>query len=252
MVDIDSLIQEAERLPLSGWDFGPIEGRWQRGQPSWDLRMITRERFRSASSLLDLGTGGGEFLSSLQPLPAHTWATEGYGPNIAVARARLEPLGVKVLPIKADQRIDFPSNTIDIVFCRHEGFDPREVLRVLRPGGSLITQQVGERSYEDLHRRFATPPEPPHNHVESLERFAEEVVAAGLVIEKAKDSSFPERFLDVGAVVYFLRAAPWEVPGFSAERHRAILKDIQSEIDRVGYWELEAHRLLIIATKPRK
>ncbi len=50
----------------------------------------------------------------------------------------------------------------------------------------------------------------------------------------------------------YVEAVIRQVPGFSAERHRAILQDIQSEIDRVGYWELEAHRLFIIASKPGK
>lgn len=252
MTDIDALVREAESLPFTGWDFAPIGTRWQTREPPWDLRAMVRDRLQTATSLLDIGTGGGEFLSSLQPLPKHTWATEGYEPNFAVARARLKPLGVRVLFGNPDQRIGLPSDTIDVVFDRHEAFDPREVLRVLRPGGTLITQQVGGRNYEGLHRRFATQPEPPYNHVESLDNFVEEVASSGLAVEKARDSRLPERFLDVGAVVYFLRAAPWEVPGFSVERHRAILEDIQSEIDRVGYWELEAHRLLIIANKTRK
>jgi hypothetical protein len=46
--------------------------------------------------LLDIDTGGGEVLASLQPLPATTVATEGWEPNLPVARDRLAPFGVDV------------------------------------------------------------------------------------------------------------------------------------------------------------
>lgn len=44
---------------------------------------------RQVDSMLDMGAGGGEFLAMLTPLPRSTWATEGYRPNVTVARAKL-------------------------------------------------------------------------------------------------------------------------------------------------------------------
>ncbi len=250
MDDFDSLIQDAERLPFRGWDFGPLGDRWEsRGQPPWDLPAIFREHLRTASALLDIGTGGGEFLSTFAPLPPSTYATEAFAPNVGIARARLEPLGVRVLSMREDQRIDLPANSVDLVLDRHESFDPKEVARVLRPDGTFITQQVGGRNQEDLHRRFGVKPELAYNRVDSIHDLAEEVAASGLHIDVARECTYPERFHDVGAVVYFLRAAPWEVPGFSVKRFRPILEDIHSEIERRGYWELTAHRLLLVATK---
>lgn len=250
MTSFDSLIRDAGGLPLEGWDFAPIGHRWQRGGPSWDLPMLVRERFATSSSFLDLGTGGGEFLSSLAPLPPASFATEGYAPNVAVARRRLEPLGVRVLPIGSDLRIDLPDSSLDLVLSRHEAFDPVEVARVLRPGGVLLTQQVGGRNYFELERRFDVPSEPAYNRIGSAESFAEEISESHtLLVEDARECTFPERFLDVGAVVYFLRAAPWEVPGFTVERFRSVLEALHQEIERVGFWELTAHRLLVQARK---
>ncbi len=248
--EFDALLRDAEEMPFQGWDFDALRDRWQRGDPDWDLRKILRELLRGASSFLDLGTGGGEFLSSLPYLPKHTVATEGYEPNIPVARRRLGPLGVKVIPVQPDHRIDVPSESMEVVLSRHESFDPTEVARVLRPLGTFVTQQVGGRNYEELHRRFGVPPEPGVNRVDSLAAFASELSSAGLVVVSAKESLFPERFLDVGAVAYFLRAAPWEVPGFSVDRYRPVLQEIHSEISRRGSWELLAHRLLVVARKP--
>jgi len=49
---------------------------------------MVRERLPDVTPLLDMATGGGEFLSSLVPLPPRTVATEGYPPNLEVARRR--------------------------------------------------------------------------------------------------------------------------------------------------------------------
>ena len=85
-----------ETEPFEGWDFSHLQGRMHEDQLSWDYTSIVREALPGAASLLDMGTGGGEFLSSLEPLPPNTHATEGYAPNVPVARARLEPLGIQV------------------------------------------------------------------------------------------------------------------------------------------------------------
>jgi len=246
----DRLLREAEQYSLVGWDFSSLADRWQMGRPDWDLRTTLRALLRNASSFLDLGTGGGEFLTSLAPLPKNTVATEGYPPNIPLARARLKPLGVRVVVAPEDHRIPLPAGSMEVVHSRHESFDPKEVARVLRAGGTFITQQVGGQNYAELRTRFGVPPQRPYNRVESLAAFSEEISAAGLSVRVARESRFPERFHDVGAVVCFLRAAPWEVPGFSVERFRPVLEEIHADIVRNGPWELMAHRLLVIAEKP--
>jgi SAM-dependent methyltransferase len=251
MVDPDLLIRDAEALPFHGWDFSEIGDRWKRGNPPWDLRAMIRAQLRPDSTLVDLGTGGGEFLSSLSPLPAVTVATEGYPPNLPVARSRLGPLGVQVVPIQSPDHIPLPDRFATLVLNRHEEFDAREVFRVLRPGGIFLTQQIGGGNYGELDRRFGSTSEGPYNHLETLEALRAEIDGAGLLVQVSREASFPEQFLDVGAVVYFLRAAPWEVPGFTVEKYRGVLLGIHREIEERGCWELQAHRLLIQAQRPR-
>src|SRR6187549_330120 len=87
------LREEAAR-PVEGWDFSYLAGRMREDAPHWDYRQVVTAALGESGALLDLGTGGGEFLSSLRPLPALTCATEGYAPNLPVARRRLAPLGI--------------------------------------------------------------------------------------------------------------------------------------------------------------
>ncbi len=95
----DRLVAEAFEASFSGWDFSWLEGRWRGSPPPWDYRQRVLAALPGVQSHLDMGTGGGELLASLAslaPLPPDTWATENHAPNMPIARARLEPLGVRV------------------------------------------------------------------------------------------------------------------------------------------------------------
>src|SRR4029434_2934580 len=92
----ERLIAEAEAQQMSGWDWSCVEGRYIEAEPRWNYREQARAYLQPNMSLLDMGTGGGELLASMAPLPNDTWATEGYPPNLAVARATLPPFGVTV------------------------------------------------------------------------------------------------------------------------------------------------------------
>lgn len=127
----DELVREAQTVDFEGWDFSVFGHRFTEEPPSWDYRDLVNARLNEASDVVDMGTGGGEFLSSLLPVEARVVATEGYPPNVPVARARLEPLGVEVVQTDArdDYDLPFPSKSVDLVMNRHESFVPSEVHR---------------------------------------------------------------------------------------------------------------------------
>src|SRR5579872_5175452 len=104
----DLLIAEANH-PFSGWNFSYISStdRVVEEPLSWSYASKLLPLLRSSQSLLDMGTGGGEFLFRLQPLPPNTFATEGYTPNIPIARRRLEPLGVQVFEVSKNGQLPF-------------------------------------------------------------------------------------------------------------------------------------------------
>ncbi len=141
----------AERTaPAVGWDFSALDGRMTEDEPPWDFAQECRTALAGATSALDMGTGGGERLLALgAALPADTVATEGWPPNLAVARNALAPYGIEVVPYDAEtddparRRMPFPTGRFDVVMNRHEAMLADETARVLSPGGVLLTQQVG-------------------------------------------------------------------------------------------------------------
>ena len=144
-------LAEEAAAHMKGWDFSHLDGRYSEGQNlPWNYRSVIDRYRRPEHRLLDMDTGGGEFLLSLGHPYEQTAATEGYAPNVALCREALAPLGIDFRPWKAGEALPFPDETFDLVLNRHGDFDPEELWRVLRPGGVFLTQQVGAENDREL------------------------------------------------------------------------------------------------------
>ncbi|MEV0823079.1 class I SAM-dependent methyltransferase [Nonomuraea rubra] len=241
-MDFEELIREATATPFEGWDFSLLRGRvTDEGEPPWDYEHLAREHLRTATSLLDLGTGGGELLSGLAPLPPRTVATEGYAPNLPIARARLEPLGVEV----AEATHAFPDASFDLVLNRHAPYDPAEVRRLLAPGGRYLTQQVSGRDLEELNASLGGPP-----HPDRAWNLAAATAALGLKIVWSEEASFTTTFHDIGALVLFLRAVSWQVPGFEVAAYEDRLRALHEDLARGRPLRATARRFALLAVAP--
>lgn len=247
--------------PFSGWDFTYLNGRSvdiHTGHP-WDYTATVLAAMCEAESMLDMGTGGGERLASFaasQPLPPKTCATEGYAPNVPVARQRLTPLGVTVYESDDDHHLPFADEQFDLIINRHASYAPREVLRILKPGHRFITQQVGDQTNRRLHELLDYAPKDTfypgaqQKRTWNLDYAVRELEDAGWRIVEQQEEMYPTRYFDVGAIVYYLKAIPWEIPDFSVEKYFDKLLAVDQLIKRDGYVDVLFHQFFIIAQKP--
>ncbi|MGH2495395.1 MAG: class I SAM-dependent methyltransferase [Ktedonobacteraceae bacterium] len=247
--ELFDLLMADANYPFSGWDFSHISrtGRMVEGPFTWSYASKLLMLLRKAQSLLDMGTGGGEFLSRLQPLPPLTCATEGYAPNVPIARQRLEPLGVHVYEVGEDGKLPFEDNQFDLVINRHEYYDPAEVMRVLKPRHQFITQQVGSTNENDLNALMGAYEYQFTNW--TLDYAVKQLQDAGWRIIEQKEDYPIMRFFDVGAIVYYLKAIPWQIPDFSVEGYFDKLVEVRNYIEQHGYIDFHTHRFLIVAGK---
>ena len=223
-----------ERRPFAGWDFSYLNDKWTDEKPPWSYEDLVRAVLRGSSSVLDVGTGGGERLLSLRAaLPATVVATEGYPPNLALARQRLAPLGAQVLAAESSLRgrLPVPDAAFDVVLNRHSGLNISEVGRVLRPGGTLLTQQVDGTSLQDLMAAFDSKPKWPWS---TLDFYLDLLGSAGLGADLAEEWTGRLIFKSVGALVYYLRAVPWLVDGFSVATHLPYIEQQQARLEQDG------------------
>ena len=249
----DALIlawQHEEQQPFIGWDFSYLDGRMLEEQAPWSYSTRAAELMQRAASVVDLDTGGGERFLALKPYwPPIVVATEEYPPNVVLATQRLGAAGACVVevPLSDDGLLPFTDAAFDLVLNRHAAFNAAEVARILAPGGSFLTQQVHGLWAHDLLAAFdATPQWPsatPEKYVPRLQR-------AGMTIVDVREWSGVLAFIDVGAIVYYLKAVPWLVPGFSVATHAGYLLRLQQRVERGEPLAFSARKYLIEACWP--
>ena len=245
---LKELWKKEEENVFGGWDFSHLQNRMIEGELPWEYGGILEQYLNPDCKLLDMGTGGGEFLLSLNHPYINTYITEMWEPNVKLCKEKLEPLGIEVKQIFKDSELPFEDDTFDIIINRHESYDIGEVERVLKPNGIFITQQVGEKNNEILSKalikdfKSSFPENTLGNRLKELEKSLFKVLYA--------EEFFPYlRFKDIGAIVCFAKIIEWEFPGFSVDNCFEELCKLDEEIKVKGYIESVEHRFIIVCRK---
>ncbi|WBB51317.1 class I SAM-dependent methyltransferase [Verrucosispora sp. WMMA2044] len=242
----EDLIAEGAAAPVEGWAFDWLAGRATEERPPWGYARLVAARMAKVRAALDIDTGGGEVLAEVPHPPPLLVATEAWPPNVPVARANLAPLGASVVAVAGDAPLPFRAAAFDLVVSRHPvRTDWPEVARVLRPGGTFLSQQIGPGTVRELSEAILGPlPPPEHRHPEHAVAAAR---AAGLTVVDLREATLRTVFHDIGAVVWFLRKVVWTVPGFTVAAHLPALRRLHDRIRVEGPFVAHARRFLIEA-----
>jgi SAM-dependent methyltransferase len=251
MASFEELVAEADGVSVDGWDFSWLDGRATEERPPWGYQRLVGERMARASVALDVQTGGGEVLAGVPRLAPVTVATEAWPPNLRRAREHLGPRGVAVVGDRGEPPFPFGGAVFDLVVSRH----PvrvwwEEIARVLAPGGTYLSQEVGPGSVFELVEFFLGPRSREERDVRDPGRARAAAEAAGLEVVDLRTARLRTEFRDIGAVVYFLRKVVWMVPGFTVAAHRPRLRDLHGKITAEGPFTAWTTRFLIEARRP--
>lgn len=235
---------------IHGWDFSHIHGRYtEEDDLPWEFREIVQKYRTDDMQLLDMDTGGGEFLLSFHHPNERTAAIEGYPPNVKVCEEVLLPLGIDFKEGDGEERLPFPDANFDIITNRHGAYDTAELRRALRPGGLFLTQQVGAENDQELVQLLLPEIKEAPYPKQYLDVRTSELLAQGFEVLEGGEARRPIRFYDVGALVWFARIVDWEFPGFSVDDCLEQLYEAQEVLDRTGVIEGSIHRFYIVARK---
>ena len=214
----------------------------------WDYREEILRYLKPEMRILDIDTGGGEFLLSLNHPNENTAATENYPPNVDLCRETLLPLGIDFRTADGKSVLPFEDASFDMVINRHGDFNPDEIHRVLKLGGLFITQQVGAENDRELVELLCGQtdlPFPDQYLKITIDRFSQ----TGFEILDGRECFRPIRFYDVGALVWFARIIQWEFPDFSVDLNLDRLLQTQNLLNESGVIEGSIHRFLLVSRK---
>ncbi|MFE7083280.1 methyltransferase domain-containing protein, partial [Priestia megaterium] len=226
--------------------FSYIDDSWENETLPWDYTEIINRYLSSDLELLDMGTGGGEFLLSLNHPYEKTSVTEGWQPNIELLKMKLVPLGIKLASIGDDDIIDYGDNSFDIIINRHESFNVEEIKRVLKPNGVFITQQVGGKNGNRLSNMLIPSFQPKYATL-NLKNTLRDLKECNFEIMFA-DEFFPyQKFFNMKALIYYAKVIEWEFPGFNVRDNFNQILDVYKELVRKGYVLNYEHRFILVA-----
>ena len=242
-------LEEQEAARIRGWDFSHISGRYDEEQNlPWNYEQVIRLYLKDEMRLLDIDTGGGEFLLSLCHPYCYTSATEGYPPNVRLCEQTLLPLEIDFREMHKYDTMPFEDNSFDMVINRHGNYDAAELYRVLKPNGLFITQQVGSGNDRELIELLC-PGLPKPFPTATLKIQTEVFRKAGFIILRGEEAFRQIRFYDIGALVWFARIIEWEFRDFCVERSFDRLLQAQRILKQNGSVDGTIHRYLIVAKK---
>ncbi|MBN1230658.1 MAG: hypothetical protein JXA19_02205 [Anaerolineales bacterium] len=249
--NIEIIINDSLNQPFSGWDFSFLSDRMLETPPPWDYQGKVIAAASTAVAMLDMDTGGGEFLAGLPHRPPLTAATENWLPNLPVARERLNPLGVEVLPSPDGEFVlPFEDQMFDLVINRHGSYSESEVFRVLQPGGFFITQQVGCRNCVELNQFLCPQSLEKIDFTWTADRLGEQLISAGFSLQICAESRTLTRFLDIGALVYYLKVISWQIEGFLIRDNFPVMEKMHDYMELHDGFNCYDQRYLLIAQKP--
>jgi len=249
-------LEELKHIAVSvgkrqGWDFSRVHD--ERDPVPWDYAEVVCRYLQPTDRALDVGTGGGERFLALAPyfgtgvgIDINPEMVETALANKAAALA--DNVSFEVMPAEA---LRFADAEFDLVLNRHSAVDVGETLRVLRPGGHFIMQQVGQRNLGNICALFGCGPggeyayDPQQEEVSAL---AEAFRQRGARVVCTGEYDVGYWFLDVESLIFLLKAVP--IPeDFDIEKHWRQVDCIIMEFRTPRGIETNEHRELLIVQR---
>lgn len=228
-----------------GWDFSRM--RDAREPVPWDYLEVAPRYLKSTDVILDVGTGGGEKFLTFVP---HVARGVGIDPDPEMIRAARDNAvaqpNIMFVEMGAET-LAFADATFDVVLTRHAPVAVPEVVRVLKPGGYFITQQVGVNNMANIRQEFGTGSATLYEDEERAR--VGEFIRRGcrIVATAAYDVRYWVK--DIPSLIFWFKAIAGanEVPAdFSIERDWRILNRIVATYSTPGGVLTNEHRTLLI------
>jgi SAM-dependent methyltransferase len=235
--ELDALLETVQSR--RGWDFSSM--RATLAATPWNYMDEVKKLLIPTSTVLDIGTGGGERFMQLAPYFASGIGVDVDPEMVATAREK-----ATVAPNISFQTMDYNlaglDQHFDAIMNRHAPFNLEAIRAHLVPTGVFITQQVGEKNMQNVKEALGQPLCDPTISRNMLE-------ATGLVVAEFREYNVEYFVHDIESLVFWLKALDMlhaDIPGAAAVASADTLNRILAgNLDERGFVTNE-HRYLAV------
>lgn len=202
-----------------GWSSGKLNAETKWG----DIYQNITRKLTGSESVLDIGTAEGKRFLRLASKIKFGVGIDSESEMIKLADKNAKGFHNMSFKVMSARKLKFPAKTFDIVIARHAPIDFKEALRVLKPGGILISQQVHENDKLNLKKMFHRGQNFNITPGTLLKKYLIEAKQAGFKIIKKLISNRPYYFKSRSELYNYLTKSP-TIPQFGKKDDNNILK----------------------------
>lgn len=223
----------------------------------WDLQQEILEKIQPNGILADIGCGPA---LKIIPLSPHFQGIIGIDVRQEVLENALtnvrEAQIENIVLVQKDKLAPLPlaDESIDMVTCMLAPHDALEAYRILKPGGYLIMERVGERDKENIKRLFGKDAKGPRGYRSEME--------PGAIVKLHQEDLTAAKFINITCIDGFWKT--WYTPDglrmlldetptvrdYDEGQDASIVEKVISELTTDKGIETHQHRVLVIARKP--
>lgn len=203
--------------------------------------------------VLDIGCGSGELTLKLSPFFKEIIGIDTFEDYIQTAQQEKEEENIKnvIFQVADGKNLTFEDEYFDIVFSSRGPLSAnidfmRESFRVLKKGGLMIEETIGEKDKIELKKIFGRGQGYPtqEKKLESVQKLLKQ---SGMKLVESKYFLFYQVYPSINEVIEILERAPI-IPNFDKIKDKSHIEEINNKLNK-GCIKLSSHRLHWIAKK---
>lgn len=203
---------------INGWDFSKL--KFTSEGIKWDFYEEVIKRCKSTDILLDIGTGGGENVLRIASSLLFSVGIDISSGMIETAQSNLmksQVANVRFSQMSSDE-LQFPADFFDVVSSCHAPFYSKEVAKVLKSGGTFLTQQVSEDDKLNLKKAFGRGQSFEEVDGALKERYIRELKETGFSVVQFFEYDAIDYYQRPEDLIFLLKHTPI-IPNFGEEKY---------------------------------
>lgn len=213
------------------------------------LKKFANKNFK----VLDLGCGSGELTLKLSPFFKEIIGIDPFEDYIETAEKQKNEANIQnvIFQVADGKNLTFEDEYFDIVFSSRGPLSAnidfmRESFRVLKRGGLMIEETIGEKDKIELKQIFGRGQNYP-NQETKLESVKKLLKQSGMKLVESKYFLFYQVYPSINDVIEILERAPI-IPNFDKIKDKSHIEEVNNKLNKGGI-KLSSHRLHWIAKK---